>query len=260
MCFRMCGNEARWTYKETKMKVTVAMLAGLMAAGFLSAASVTGNNHAVVVQKEIRASSTGWQFICVPVNAFDITGGTGGSIDVTSLFPTSIYNEGAQISILAEDGTFGGKPNYTLTMQDGALTWVQTEGAAALKPGDILWLKNGGTTGAEESDVSTQSGDTAAAETQITYCGQARTRTAPARGTSGAMTPMKNDGAEAIGLSDIVEGGPQTGDQVLVIKAGSANYLRYRRTKTAWKAPDGTTITDTEKPILAGEAFYYYAK
>lgn len=46
------------------MKATIASIACLLMAGFVAAAaSVEGNNIAVVIQKDVVMSKTGWQFI-----------------------------------------------------------------------------------------------------------------------------------------------------------------------------------------------------
>ena len=74
------------------MKTTLAMIACLGVAGMVSAAaSVDGNNTAVVIQKDVVKSLNGYQFLCVPVNGLSIAGGTNGTLDIATFLPVTAY-------------------------------------------------------------------------------------------------------------------------------------------------------------------------
>ena len=254
------------------MKATLAMIACLAMAGFLTAeATVEGNNTAVVIQKAKVQASTGWQFLCVPVDGLAISGTKGSGIGISTFLPPDSYNAKTEVYVLNADGT---KPNlYTFRLTDGAWAKNEAEGSASdmvvtdtstgvstLTPGAILWVLDGNSV----SEVSTlaEAGGTEATTTPITFCGQSRTRTAPDRpNVDKKMTAMKNDGTTPVALSEVIKGTPQTGDQILRVQDGFNDYLRYWYEGGNWwiDEEEGSTLANDVK-IQPGESFYYYSR
>lgn len=248
------------------MKATLAMIACLAMAGFLAAeATVEGNNTAVVIQKDKVQASTGWQFLCVPVDGLAISGATASGVDISTFLPPASYAENTEVWVLKADGT---KPRYYTFRRDEGGAWVKNTaegsasdmvtGASTLTPGAILWVLDGTNVqpAAEEGE--------AAPATPITFCGQSRTRTETGR-PNGAkkMTAMKNDGATAIPLSSVIKAPdkPQTGDQILRVQNNVNDYQRYWYEANHWwiDGEEGSTKADTVT-IQPGESFYYYSK
>lgn len=243
------------------MKATLAMIACLAMAGFLTAvATVEGNNTAVVIQKDKIQASTGWQFLCVPVDGLAISGAAASGVDISTFLPPASYAENTEVWVLKADGT---KPSsYTFRREGGV--WVKNEGGASnmvtgvstLTPGAILWVLDG-----NNVQVAAEEGEAAPA-TPITFCGQSRTRTAPARpNVAKKMTAMKNDSATAIALSSVITDDPQTGDQILRVQNNVNDYLRYWYEAGHWwiDGAEGSTNAD-EETIQPGESFYYYSR
>lgn len=241
------------------MKATLAMLACLSMVGFLSAAEVTGNNTAVVIQKTA-VKANGWQFVCVPVDALDITDSmtaeekNNADIALATILPPTLYTNGTTVREVGGDGT--------PTQLVGG---VWGDGKKTVKPGTILWIKDPATPPTALLSGTATSTNTAA----IVFCGQDRTRTASARPTEGLMTALKNDGSVAISLDDAISGDPNKGDEIYVLKDGSSEYKVYRYTKrlgedanfaNRWLDLENLNKDmSTETPIAAGEAYYYFA-
>ena len=245
------------------MKATLAMIACLAMAGFLTAeATVTGNNTAVVIQKAKVQASTGWQFLCVPVDGLAISGTTGSGIDISTFLPPRSYNAKTEVYVLNANGS---KPSlYTFRLEDGAWEKNTADGSASdmvvgtstLLPGAILWVLDG------NNVRSAAEGGESAPATPITFCGQSRTRTAPPRPTvARKMTAMKNDGTTPVTLLEVIDGTPQTGDQILRVQGGSNDYQRYWYEGGNWwvDKEEGSTVADEVK-IQPGESFYYYSR
>ena len=74
----------------TLNKAFVASVACVV--GVCAFAAVEGNKTAVVVRKAEVVSDNGYQFLCVPVLGFDITGqGPVASVAWGDIFPASAY-------------------------------------------------------------------------------------------------------------------------------------------------------------------------
>ncbi len=233
------------------MKGALTAVISALALGVLSAAEVSGSNNVVVVQKEVRESSTGWQLLCVPVDGFSIDG-TAGTIDVNDLLPASYYTDGSKVYILNTDGSTPSTPSCTLS--NG--TW---SGTTTLSGGQSFWVRNPTTEDASASSLllsAASEDDTSTTADPIYFCGQERTRDIPDRPTSGTISAMKNDGATAVTLNKFISS-PQVGDEILVIQSGSKNYLSYIYDNGSWwNIIADTDVGDTDT-ILPGEAFYY---
>lgn len=252
------------------MKATLAMIACLAMAGLLTAAaSVEGNNTAVVIQKDKVQASTGYQFLCVPVDGLAISGTTGSGIDISTFLPPETCTENTEVTVLNLNGT---KPTYytfkvaVTSDTDSTLVWKKNtaEGSATdgvnddgtLKPGAILWVLDGTNTSVVSLAETSEEASTPAAP--ITFCGQSRERTTPARPNElKKMTAMKNDSADPVTLADVVSGA-QSGDQILRLVDGRNDYQRYKYAGGHWF--DGNSDSADGVLIQPGEAFYYYSK
>lgn len=239
------------------MKATLATLACLLTAGLLTAAaSVDGNNTAVVIRKNVVESDNGYQFLCVPVNGLDITGGETGGVALNTMLPPETLEEGTTLTI---DTT-----TYSVQLVDEVKTWVVGVSGTAvadvtLEGGTIFWLRS--PTVSLASIFSAGASDlqllNASASEPIVFCGQDRERTTIAP-ESGEATAMCNDSSESVALKDVIAS-PKQGDQILTIKSGTSEYEIYRYLGTTWYGPGFNNLCN-ETLIAPGEAFYYYTK
>ncbi len=243
------------------MKATLAMIACLAMAGFLTAATVEGNNTAVVIQKDKVQASTGWQFLCVPVDGLAISGAKASGVDISTFLPPDSCNPNTEVYVLNAEGTKPSTHTFQLTNNRwtaGSGTSNMVESNTVLKPGAILWVLDGNNV---QVQPAAEGGESAPA-TPITFCGQSRTRTAPERpNVAKKMTAMKNDSATPITLSSVITGKPQTGDQILRVQKNVNDYQRYWYEANHWwiDGAEGSTKADSET-IQPGESFYYYSK
>jgi len=234
------------------MKGALTAVISALALGVLSAAEVSGSNSAIVVEKDVRESSTGWQLLCVPVDGFSIDG-TAGTIDVNDFLPASYYNDGSKVYILNEDGSTPSTPSCTLS--NG--TWSGT--TTTLSGGQSFWVRNPTTEDISFSSLlleAISNGDTSTTADTIYFCGQERTRTTLERPTAGTISAMMNDGATAVTLNDFIES-PKVGDEILVIKSKSKNYRCYVYDADSWWDIINNADVGATDTILPGEAFYY---
>ena len=239
------------------MKATLATLACLLTAGLLTAASVDGNNTAVVIRKNVVESDNGYQFLCVPVNGLDITGGETGGVALNTMLPPETLEEGTMLLI--------DTITYSVQTVDEVKTWVVGVSGATvaddvtLEGGTIFWLST--PTVSLNSLFSAGASDlqllNASASEPIVFCGQDRARTTIAP-VSGEATAMCNDSSESVALKDVIAS-PKQGDQILTIKSGTSEYEIYRYLGSTWYGP-GFNNPCNETLIAPGEAFYYYTK
>lgn len=248
------------------MKATLATLACLLTAGLLTAAaSVDGNNTAVVIRKNVVESDNGYQFLCVPVNGLDITGGETGGVALNTMLPPETLEEGTMLTI--------GTTSYSVQSVAGVKTWV--EGVAGtnvanvtLEGGTIFWLSTPTQTqtmslnslfSAGASDLQLLN---ASPSEPIVFCGQDRARTTISP-VSGEATAMCNDSSESVALKDVMKDvidSPKQGDQILTIKSGTSEYEIYRYLGGKWYGPGFNNDCSETTLIAPGEAFYYYTK
>lgn len=242
------------------MKATLAFVACLLTAGFLTAAEVTGNNIAVVIRKDVVKSDNGYQFLCVPVNGLTIDGTVKETIPLNTLIPPSTIVAGTSMII--------GDVTYTVNNND---QWVN-QNSEVVNPeipcGTAFWLQDPAQktkNGAALLSGSVSLMSTGNADPTI-FCGQQRTRTAPnwADLTAGKVTAVVNDSSEAITLAEAVTIAgetPRTNDQIMTLRNGSSDYKSYYYRNGAWVGKvSGNNVNQpiTGAVIMPGEAFYYY--
>ena len=250
------------------MKATLATLACLLTVGFLSAASVEGNNTAVVIRKNVVKSDTGWQFLCVPVDGLKIDG-TATTIDLETLLPAATLVKGTQVKIDTETYTIGDNGQWSAnpSLSGGTIFWVKEPNAdtnplTQANPTSLAALLTNSTLD-DNGDETTENPNTANTNTTIVFCGQDRARTAQywSALSSGVMTPLKNDSSVAITLdaaAELATGETRTNDQILTIQEGSAEYKSYFYRNGKWYSGKGVMKPVTTPVIAPGEAFYYY--
>lgn len=247
------------------MKATLATLACLLTAGFLTAAEVTGNNTAVVIRKDVVKSSNGYQFLCVPVNGLDIANGaTPQSVSLNTLLPAELLDEGT--SVIVNDTTYIVKPlsgvkKWTIQNQE---TQAVEEAQVSLAGGTTFWLSDppetvNNTEQAEELAAFFGSIVPKTAPATIIFCGQNRDRVAPTTLPMGVQT-LKNDSATAISPAEAIDFTPENNDQILLIKASAKDYTILTYRGGAWWGPGIRQDVTNDKMISPGEAFYYYNK
>ena len=235
------------------MKATLATLACLLTVGFLSAAEVKGNNTAVVIRKEVVQSDTGFQFLCVPVDALNIDGSAKGSISLSTLLPPATLPNGTYVMMVNGD---------TSTISNGRWSddWE-------LKGGTPFWVKYGEDDSSEEDDEDLDlfAVRTATPIAPIVFCGQDRERQAPNWKDliAGETIVLQNDSSVAITLNDaakLATGEVRSKDQILTIQEGSSEYkiYTYNVTQGVWKTGKGVAQPVRDAVIAPGEAFYYY--
>lgn len=272
-----------------KQKILFA-LGCAMVAGFAQAAQVEGNNVAVVIDKAPVVSETGWQFLCVPVRGFDITGQGKASLTLDELIPptTEGLPEGTDLQIKQGEDTLvykltGGQ--WTASEGTSATT---DAGATAVPPGAFLWVKaQTPTANSALADALAGLGlatfaATDAVETSsapaIRFMGEQNTPTADhiVPETISGMTAFGNASSEGVDIYDLIAA-PQERDQVLRIGEGLKDYRTYVYRRGAWyvlactlNGTGGSTTTSTRiekdgadkgqdvRTIAPGEAFYYY--
>lgn len=251
------------------------MVAGLCLCGAAVAqdaatTSLEGSNTGVVIKKAKVASTTGYQFLIVPVKGLNIASGDNTVTNVTldAMLPHGSY-EGCTVQVVnLPEGATGGSPltavgrSYTA----GTAGWTYTAGDGTtdttngnkdeFPSGTILWLKD---------PEGTQ---TRAASAVTVFCGNANKTEVDWSAAIGQMTPLGNSTSDAIQISTVPG---QNGAQLFRIKDGASDYEVYRYTtvgqETGWFKTEISTVngvpvtawvsagTDT---IPAAEAFYYY--
>lgn len=269
-------------------RLLVAAFACLL--GFGSAwAAVEGNNTAVVIRKAPVVSKTGYQFLCVPVRGFDITGrGQVEGLPLNDVIPpttegfiadiTKLLVEGnSEVDGYVEDGA------YTLENVNGSLRWVTQSGGATTDVGTgmvahaaCLWLNVSGGPLADQAQQDAlqnalqaalakkglalaPAATTAASASETIFAGEQVT-------TSGALITDPQDGVVAYGNStsapiDIRKTAfiatPTVGDQVLRITEGKKDYRVIKYYGTAGWRGMGFKAEEADYLIQPGEAFYF---
>lgn len=235
-------------------KQFLALIGGVMVAGLAMAAEVVGNNEAVVIQKAKVATSTGYQFLCVPVAALDITGGNGGTLKLSSVLPPDLY----YVNGFPTTVTLG-SDNYTISIIDDVKKWTTTANTEkAVDPelthGTTFWLR-----------IADDFGGDAAPDTPAVFCGQALADSTVPGGNG--IVARGNSNSEAKTLSELIPDATN-GSMVYAIEKGETSYKVYTYTKFldgtgAWSYPNpegGAAFDASTIKIAAGEAFYYIKK
>lgn len=277
----------------TLNKAFVASLA--CAVGVCAFAAVEGNNTAVVIRKAAVVSSTGWQYLAVPVRGFDITGqGTVKGVPLADVLPPSLYGAGTQL--IVEDNETGdnylANATYNWGTVSDAPAWVVDSvdvGTQLIAANARVWVK------IPEEQVATDVANdlfgvaaatntaAAAVPAETIFAGEQNTVKYLVSGTINGMTAFGNSSSETVGIAHKNAEGtvkeatgtthliqnPQAGDQLLRIGHDRSGYIYYTYRVT----PEGTgywlcTVKEDKfesqglviKPykIAPGEAFYYY--
>lgn len=268
-------------------RLLVAALACLL--GFGSAwAAVEGNNTAVVIRKAPVVSKTGYQFLCVPVRGFDITGrGQVKGLPLNDVIPPTTTGFAANTTkLLVEDNIkvdgYVRDGAYTLANVKGSLRWVTQSGGDTTDIGTgmvahaaRLWLNVSGPLTDQAQQDALQNALQAALAKKRLALAPAATETASASEsifageqvtTSGALITNPQDGVAAYGNStsapiDIrttafIET-PTVGDQVLRITEGKKDYRVIKYYGTAGWRGMGFKAEEADYFIQPGEAFYF---
>lgn len=268
------------------MKKTLALMAGCALCVSAAMAAVQGNNTAVIVKKDVVETTTGYQFLCIPVRGFDITGkGAVKGLSLDELLPPS--TEGFVVTQNGTKGTYiivqgneaaGGTladGEYVIKTQDGAAKWVNGSNDAAggtVANGACVWLctaKNSAAATDAMNNLLAALGCAAvpaastatAAPTEVLFVGEKPESLAEGAylidSVKSGMKAYGNNTAEAVSIAQVAA--PRTGDQLMRIQAGSNEYQVYFYRGTKWFAEKTGPITDTSTVTIApGEAFYYY--
>lgn len=278
------------------MTLNKAFVAGLACAvGVCAFAAVEGNNTAVVIRKAAVVSSTGWQYLAVPVRGFDITGqGQVKGVALADVLPPAMYDAGTQLMVEGNETDTGYLSNatYTLGTVGKSPAWVvdgADVGRQLIAANARVWVKipeeqtandvtNGlfGVAAATNTAAATVPAETifAGEQNDVEFLVPDTVSGMVAFGNSSSETvgiAHKNaEGTveEATGTTQLVQD-PQAGDQLLRIGHDRSGYIYYTYRVT----PEGTgywlcTVKEDKfesqglviKPyeIAPGEAFYYY--
>ena len=266
-------------------RLLVAALACLL--GFGTAwAAVEGNNTAVVIRKAPVVSKTGYQFLCVPVRGFDITGqGQVKGLPLNDVIPPATEGFIADTTTLLVEGNSKGdgyiaNGAYKLSTVDGALRWVAQSGGDTTDVGTgmvahaaRLWLNVSGPLTDQAQQDALQAAlakkglalapvaeTTAASASETIFAGEQVT-------TSGALITTVKDGVVAYGNATSAPidirttafiATPTVGDQVIRVEQGKDAYcyIQYFGDPLGWLVI-GAQTTDEALTIQPGEAFYY---
>ncbi len=277
------------------MAMNKALIAGLACAvGVCAFAAVEGNNTAVVIRKAPVVSDNGYQYLCVPVRGFDITGqGLNDSVALGDIIPASAYEVGTEL-IVEENveasavGDSGLLVNGTYRVKAGtepALYWGQDAsetdyGAALVKNAARLWLKvavtpvtpaNGGLAGLRAAKQAATATDATYPET--IFAGEGVPTLAEGQYlltsvTPGTMLACGNNTSEPIDIKTQLIEELQDKDQVLRVQEGSDEYcyVVYRKRTIGGQERESWSVVgqnvnpsgDAVYTIAPGEAFYFY--
>lgn len=268
-------------------RLLVAAFACLL--GFGTAwAAVEGNNTAVVIRKAPVVSKTGYQFLCVPVRGFDITGlGWVEGLPLNDVIPPATVGFVADITtLLVERNTeadgYVANGAYKLSTVDGVLRWGAQSGGATTDVGTgmvahaaRLWLNVSGPLADQAQQDALQNAlqaalakkglalapaaTTAASASETIFAGEQVT-------TSGALITDPTDGVVAYGNATSAPidirttafiATPTVGDQVLRITEGKKDYRVIKYYGTAGWRGMGFKAEEADYLIQPGEAFYF---
>lgn len=276
------------------MAMSKVLVAGLACAvGACALAAVEGNNTAVVVRKAPVVSDNDYQYLCVPVRGFDITGqGKTESVQLSDIIPAANYEPGTEL--IVEGNAAAGEAQEGSTpalLQDGtykcksgtAKYWGQDEnetdvGTSHVKNGARLWLKvavaatssaGGGLAGlaaAKTAAAEVEYPETIFAGEQVPSLGEGEYLLSAQSVTPGTMLACGNNTSEPIDVKTQLIEELQDKDQVLRVQEGSDEYCYIvcrKRTiggqeRVSWSVVGQNQAGDDVYTIAPGEAFYFY--
>ncbi len=257
-------------------KCMIALVGCAFLAGAAVAASVDGNNVAVVIQKDPKQSANGFQFLCIPVKGFDIAqSGEKKSISLADILPPSTYKlaDGAETTktkpyvIIVRSSAEGVAANAQYN-SDGT-DWVNNANDSDKNPTlyatDVLWLNTG--------DMATTP--------NAIFCGESNGDSgavvSPTEDHKGNVVAEGNYRSASVKISELVST-PANGDWLYVTQHSTeenetSDYLYYTYDQRGWlkwgkkavsglggttvEVEDWVPVEDTDT-IAAGEAFYFY--
>ena len=270
------------------MKKTLALMAGCALCVSAAMAAVQGNNTAVIVKKAVAESANGYQFLCLPVRGFDITGqGAVAGIMLNDALPPTTNGFGATTTLIVKSNEAGDAylPSGTYVISDKA--WAAKDGAIIdnvgeklLANGAVFWLSDNGDPSSTNATQLTEDQKAALAEMGIVLT-TATDAATPAElvfvgekvdlaegkplieTVKEGMNAYCNATSESVTLSNVVAN-PADGDQLQRVVDGKKTYKVYAYVKDGdegmwldWDAI-GTNLDATTVSIAPGEAFYYY--
>lgn len=279
------------------MTLNKAFVAGLACAvGVCAFAAVEGNNTAVVIRKDAVVSTTGWQYLAVPVRGFDITGqGNVKGIALADVLPPAMYEADTQLTIEnnATDTGYLKNATYTLGTVENAPAWVldgANVGTQLIAANARIWVKlpseqspANGLASLMGDASATTAADAATAPEETIFAGEQNDVKFLVPEQVSGMVAFGNSSSETVEIAHknaegsvvaatgapLLAQNPQAGDQLLRIGNDRSSYIYYTYRVT----PEGTgywlcTVKEDKfasqnlviKPyeIAPGEAFYYY--
>ncbi len=236
------------------MKKTLALMAGCALCVSAATAAVQGNNTAVIISKPAAATDKSFQFLCVPVRGFDITGqGNNNSVALGSFLPASTFGSGTQVFLGEDAQTIYEVKNSEWVLKNSMAAFEKSTDEPQIERGSMLWLK-----------IVPKSGE--ASPNTIYFVGEKGRTLAEGQkliSPSAGMVAYGNDTDTAVPLSQVAEA--QDGDQIQCIENGGTTYKVYAYVYNAqagggkwldWSIP--AFVEDDSVKIAPGEAFYYY--
>lgn len=276
------------------MTLSKAFIAGLVCAvGAYTFAAVEGNNTAVVIRKAPVVSDNGYQYLCVPVRGFDITGqGRTEAVPLSDVIPASAYEGGTELIVEGnandeetQEGLLGNGA-YKCTEGESGNYWTSDSGtddvgASLVKNNARLWLKvavpttttvSGGLSGLLAAQKA--AADTVAVYPETIFAGEG---VPPLQDGQyllsaedlipGQMLACGNNTSEPINIKTQLIETFQDKDQILRVQKGSDEYcyiISLVRVKDgdrqmAWQVAGQLSVSDDATfTIEPGEAFYFY--
>ena len=263
--------------------------------GVCAFAAVEGNNTAVVIRKPAVVSSTGWQYLAVPVRGFDITGqGSVKGVPLADVLPPALYGAGTQLIVEGNETAEGYVENktYALGTVSDVPAWVENGtdiGTQLIAANARVWVQIPeapvandalaglfGTAAATNTAAATAPAETifAGEQNDVEYLVPESVSGMVAYGNSSSETveiAHKNAEGSVVAATGatLLAQNPQAGDQLLRIGNDRSSYIYYTYRVT----PEGNgywlcTVKEDKfesqnlviKPyeIAPGEAFYYY--
>lgn len=264
------------------MKSLFVFSACVAITGAAIAAGVPGNNTAVIIRKAPVESDTGYQFLCVPVRGFDITGqGRAKGVPLDDVLPPTSLSELATLMVQANgeggegsvaQGTYN-IVNNAWSLQGGSQAGDGASvGEQALNNGALIWLAaNGAVATGPFATASNDVGETP----ETVFCGEevalAEDATLVPENPQGMM-PYGNKTSTSVDITGTqLVAEPQVNDQILRVRKGSDEYQYYNyfsfgsirgwyvlTPEDGWVALSTKKTDDHLRTIAPGEAFYYY--
>lgn len=281
------------------MTLSKAFVAGLVCAvGVCAFAAVEGNNTAVVIRKDAVTSSTGWQYLAVPVRGFDITGqGQVKGVALADVLPPAMYEAGTELIVENNDennelgDTYLDDGNYKLGTVSDLPAWVLNGaniGTQLIAANARVWLKLPEDQVANDAlagllGIASATPAAVTTPTETIFAGEQNDVEFLVPDTVSGMVAFGNSSSETVGIAHKNAEGtveeatgtthliqtPQAGDQLLRIGNQQRDYIYYIYRVTSAGTGYWFCTVAADKfasqnlfiepyKIEPGEAFYYY--